>query len=158
MWLSKSTSVVNLAASLVKQGKKVAVLDGDSQHSLTVSLGVKEPDKLKNSLSTIIADIIGDKEIDLETSIINHSEGISLLPSNNSLAGTEIVLAPLMGRETVLRRLLEVMSPHFDFVLLDTPPTLELLTINALAAAHSVIIPVAPKFLDAKGLGSKGEV
>ena len=148
----KSTSVVNLGASLAKQGKRVLVLDGDSQHSLTVSLGVKEPDKLQNTLSTIIADIIGDREINWTESIINHSEGITLLPSNNSLAGIEITLAPLMGREAVIRQLLEVASPHFDFVLLDTPPTLDLLTINALAAAHSVIIPVAPKFLDAKGL------
>ena len=148
----KSTSVVNLGASLAKQGKKVLVVDGDSQHSLTISLGVKEPDKLQSSLATIIADIVGDREYDWTASVINHTEGITLLPSNNSLAGIEIVLAPLMGRETVMRQLLEVVSPHFDFVLLDTPPTLDLLTINALAAAHSVIIPVAPKFLDAKGL------
>ena len=148
----KSTSVVNLGASLAKQGKKVLVLDGDSQHSLTVSLGVKEPDKLQSSLSTLITDIISNKDIKWETSIITHSEGMALLPSNNSLAGIEITLAPLMGRETVMGQLLEVISPHFDVVLIDTPPTLDLLTINALAAAHSVIIPVAPKFLDAKGL------
>jgi len=122
----KSTSAVNLGASLAKQGKRVLVLDGDSQHSLTVSLGVKEPDKLQNTLSTIIADIIGDREINWTESIINHSEGITLLPSNNSLAGIEIVLAPLMGREAVIRQLLEVVSPYFDFVLLDTPPTLDL--------------------------------
>lgn len=148
----KSTSVVNLGASLARQGKKVLVLDGDSQHSLTVSLGVREPDKLQGTLSSIIADIIDERETDWAKGIIDHSENMSLLPSNNSLAGIEIVLAPLMGRETVMRRLLEAVSPHYDYVLLDTPPTLDLLTINALAAANSVIIPVAPKFLDAKGL------
>ena len=148
----KSTSVVNLGASLAKQGKKVLVVDGDSQHSLTVSLGVKEPDRLQNTLASIIIDIVNDRVFNWMVSIINHQEGIALLPSNNSLAGIEIVLAPLMGREAVMRRLLEVVSPHFDFVLLDTPPTLDLLTINALATAHSVLIPVAPKFLDVKGL------
>jgi chromosome partitioning protein len=148
----KSTTVVNLGASLAKQGKKVLVIDGDSQHSLTVSLGVKEPDKLKVTLATVMSRIITDEDFDPAAGIIYHEEGIDLMPSNNSLAGIEIVLAPLIGRETILRQYISKVKPLYQYILIDTAPTLDLLTVNALAAANSVIVPVAPKFLDAKGL------
>jgi len=75
-----------------------------------------------------------------------------LLPSNSSLTGIELALAPLIGRETVLRQYVDMIKPLYDYILIDTPPTLDLLTINALAVADSVIIPVVPRFLDAKGL------
>jgi len=100
----KTMTSVSLAASLARQGKKVLIIDADSQHSATVSLGVKEPDKLEVSLATIMQSIIKEQELDPLDGIISHSEGISLMPSNNGLAGMEIVLAPIMGRETVLRR------------------------------------------------------
>jgi len=153
----KTMTVVSLAAALARQGMKVLVVDSDSQHSLTVSLGVGEPDKLRVTLATVMSDIIDDKEVavDIEnpqSGIIQHEEGIHLMPANNSLAGVEIALAPLIGRETVLKQYIDMIKPMYDYVLIDTPPTLDLLTVNALAAADSVIIPVAPKFLDAKGL------
>jgi len=148
----KTMTTVSLAASLARQGKKVLIIDADSQHSATVSLGVKEPDKLTVSLATVMQNIIREQEIDPTEGIISHDEGISLMPSNNGLAGMEIVLAPIIGRETVLRRYIGIVRNHFDYVLLDTAPTLDLLAINSLAAADSVIVPVAPKFLDAKGL------
>jgi len=96
--------------------------------------------------------IINEQDIDPMMGIIRHSEGVDLLPANNSLAGLEISLAGLIGRETVLRQYIEKVKPFYDFIILDTAPTLDLLTINALAAADSIIIPVCPKFLDAKGL------
>jgi len=148
----KSTSCISLAAGLARQGKKVLIIDADSQHSATVSLGIKEPDKLEVTLATIMQSIIKEQEIDPLDGIISHDEGIHLLPSNNGLAGMEIVLAPIMGRETVLRQYIDKIRGLFEYVLIDTAPTLDLLAINALAAADSVIIPVAPKFLDAKGL------
>ena len=148
----KSTTTVSLGASLARQGKKVLVIDGDSQQSLTVSLGVKEPDKLEATLATVMLDIMAEKDIDPNIGIIHHAEGIDLMPSNNSLAGIEIALAPLIGRETVLRQYISELKPLYDFILIDTAPTLDLLTVNALAAADSVIIPVTPKFLDAKGM------
>jgi len=151
---------VSLGVSLVRQGKKILLIDADSQHSATVSLGVKEPDKLEVSLATIMQGIIreqgqdnADRQgIDPSYGIISHDEGISLMPSNNGLAGMEIVLAPIMGRETVLRQYIYKVRRHYDYILIDTAPTLDLLAINALVSANSVIIPVAPKFLDAKGL------
>jgi len=148
----KTMTSVSLAASLARQGKKVLIVDADSQHSATVSLGVKEPDKLTVTLATIIQHIINEQEIDPAEGIISHDEGIALMPSSNKLAGMEIVLAPIMGRETVLRQYIDKVRILYDYILIDTAPTLDLLAINALAAADSVIIPVAPKYLDAKGL------
>jgi chromosome partitioning protein len=148
----KSMTSVSLAASLARQGKKVMIIDADSQHSTTVSLGVAEPDKLTVTLATIMQNIIMEQEIDPMDGIISHYEEISLLPSNNGLAGMEIALAPIIGRETVLRQYIEMVRSLFDYILIDTAPTLDLLAVNSLAAADSVIIPVAPKFLDAKGL------
>jgi chromosome partitioning protein len=128
------------------------IIDADSQHSATVSLGVAEPDKLTVTLATVMQSIIMEQEINPMDGIISHDEGVSLLPSNNGLAGMEIALAPIIGRETVLRQYIDKVRGLFDYILIDTAPTLDLLAVNALAAADSVIIPVAPKFLDAKGL------
>jgi chromosome partitioning protein len=154
----KTMTSVSLGASLARQGKQVLIVDADSQHSATVSLGVAEPDKLAVSLATVMQKIILEQEIDPVEGIISHDEGISLMPSNNGLAGMEISLAPIIGRETVLRQYIDKVRSLFDYVLIDTAPTLDLLAVNALAAADSVIIPVAPKYLDAKVLSSQGEV
>jgi len=148
----KSFTTASLAVGLARQGKRVLCLDCDNQHSLTISMGVAEPDKLPVTLKTIISDIINEKDIDPTAGIIRHSEGINLMPANNSLTGMELTLAPLIGRETILKQYIEKVRPLYDYCLVDTGPTLDLMTVNALAAADSVLIPVAPKFLDAKGL------
>ena len=115
-------------------------------------MGITQPDNLEVSLATVMSEVINEKEINPTEGIIHHSEGVDLMPSNNSLAGMEIALAPLIGRETILRQYIEMVKPLYDYCLIDTAPTLDLLTVNALAAANSVIIPVCPKYLDAKGL------
>ena len=148
----KTMTCVSLGVSLAQRGKKVLIIDADSQHSATVSLGIAEPDKLAVTLATIMQSIIKEQEIDSMDGLISHDEGISLLPSNNGLAGMEIALVPVIGRETVLRQYIDKVRGLFDYILIDTAPILDLLAINSLAAADSVIIPVAPKFLDAKGL------
>ena len=150
--VGKTTTAISLGASLVRHGKRVLIVDADSQHSATISLGVVEPDKLPFTLATVMQNIISEQEIDPTKGIISHSEGMMLLPSNNRLEGMEISLAPIIGRETVLRQYIDKVRSLFDYILIDTAPTLDLLSINALAAADSVIIPVTPKFLDAKGL------
>ena len=148
----KTMTTASLGVGLARQGMKTLVIDADSQHSLTISLGVKEPDKLSVTLASVIHNIIEEKDIDPKLGIIHHAEGVDLMPSNNSLAGIEIALAPLIGRETMLRQYIGKIKPLYDYILIDTAPALDLLTINALAAANSAIIPVAPKYLDAKGL------
>ena len=150
----KSFTAASLGVGLARQGKKTLVIDTDNQHSLTVSMGVTEPDKLPVTLATVIVDIINEKDIDPTAGIIHHAEGVDLMPANNSLTGLELALAPLIGRETILRQYIDKVNPLYDYLLIDTCPSLGLLTVNALAAADSAIIPVTPKYLDAKGLCS----
>lgn len=150
--VGKTMTAASLGVGLAREGKKTLVIDTDSQHSLTIGLGVKEPDKLPVTLATIMNSIISEREFDPTDGLIHHVEGVDLLPANSSLSGIELALAPLIGRETVLRQYIEMVKPLYDFILIDTAPTLDLLTVNALAASDSVIIPVSPRFLDAKGL------
>jgi chromosome partitioning protein len=150
--VGKTQTAVNLGVGLARQGKRVLCIDADSQHSLTVSLGVSEPDKLTDTLATVLSHIINEQIFAPTTGILQHSEGVDLLPANNILAGLEISLAGLIGRETILRQYVDIVKPLYDYIIIDAAPTLDLLTINALAASDAIIIPVCPKFLDAKGL------
>jgi len=150
--VGKTMTVASLGAGLVRQGKSVICLDADAQHSLTVSFGISEPGKLPVTLSTMISNIINETNFDPLLGIIRHKDGVDLLPSNNTLAGMEIALAGLIGRETVLRQYINMVKQQYDYIIVDCAPSLGLLTVNALAAADSIIIPVVPKFLDAKGL------
>ena len=149
----KSMTTASLGVGLAQQGKKTLIIDADTQYSLSVSMGVSETEKLPVTLATVMSDIINEKGTDPTAGIIHHSEGVDLLPANRALEGMELTLASmLIGRETVLRQYIEMVEPLYDYCLIDTAPSLNLLTVNALAAADSVIIPVVPKFLDAKGL------
>ena len=150
--VGKTTTSVNFGIGLSRKGHKVLLIDADSQHSLTASLGVREPEKLTVTLASVISEIIGEREINTKAGIINHSEGVDFLPSNSTLTGIELQLAPLISRESILRQYIDKVKQEYSYVIIDTAPTLDLLTINTLAAADSVIIPVCPKYLDALGL------
>jgi len=150
--VGKTMTAASLSAGLVRQGKNVLCLDADAQHSLTVSFGISEPSKLPVTLSTMMSNIINETDFDPTSGIVSHSDGVHLLPSNNTLASMEIALAGLIGRETVLRQYIDKVKPLYDYVIVDCAPSLDLLTINALAAADNIIIPVVPRYLDAKGL------
>ena len=150
--VGKTTTTVNLGVGLAKQGKRVMLLDADPQGSLTVSLGVKNPDDLPVSLANIMQAVIEDKSIPEKIGILRHDEGVELLPSNIELSGTEIALFNTMSREYVLRSYLETVKKHYDYILIDCMPSLGMMTINALSAADSVIIPSQPSFLSTKGL------
>lgn len=150
--VGKTTTSVSLGIGLAREGNKVLLIDADSQHSLTASLGVREPEKLTVTLASVISEIIGERDIDATMGIIHHPEGVDYLPSNSTLTGIELALAPLIGRESILRQYIDKVKNDYNYIIIDTAPTLDLLTINALAAADSVIIPVCPKYLDALGL------
>jgi chromosome partitioning protein len=150
--VGKTMTAASLGAGLARQGKSVLCVDADAQHSLTVSFGISEPVKLPVTLSTLMSNIINETGFDPASGIIHHSDGIDLLPSNNTLASMEIALAGLIGRETVLRQYIDMIRPLYDYIIVDCAPSLDLLTINALAAADSIIIPVVPRYLDVKGL------
>ena len=150
--VGKSVTTASLAFGLAREGKKVLALDADAQHSLTVSLGVRKPEALPVTLATVISNIISDVSFNPCEGIIKHQEGIDLMPANLNLVGAELSLVQAIGRETVLRRYIEMTQADYDYVVIDTSPSLGLLTLNSLAAADRVIIPVAPKYLDAKGM------
>ena len=149
--VGKTTTTVNLGVGLVTAGKKVLLVDADPQGSLTVSLGVKNPDALDVSLSSLMQSLMEDERLS-GNAIIKHKEGVDLLPSNIELSGIETGLFNVMSREYVLKNAIEGMKQNYDYILIDCMPSLGMMTINALVAADSVIIPSQPNFLSTKGL------
>ena len=150
--VGKTTTAVNLGVSLAKQGKKVLLIDADAQANLTMALGYSRPDDIPITLPTIMQDIIDDKPLDVSQGIIRHGEGVDLLPSNIELSGFEVRLINAMSRERVLKTYVNAVKKDYDYVLIDCMPSLGMITINALAAADSVVIPTQPHYLSAKGL------
>ena len=150
--VGKTTSTVNLGVGLAREGKKVLLVDGDPQGSLTISMGIQDPDSLTETLSTLMLAEMEDKPIPPDFGIIHHQEGVDLLPGNIELSGVELSLVNTMSRELVLRNVLNRLRNNYDYILIDCMPSLGLMNINALAAADNVIIPLQPQFLSTKGL------
>ena len=148
----KTTTTVNLGIGLAKEGKKVLLVDTDPQASLTVSLGNPCPDDLSPTLSDLMGKIMMENPITPDEGILHHPEGVDLVPSNIELSGMEVALVNAMSRETILRQYLDTVKQNYDYILLDCMPSLGMLTVNALAAADNVLIPVQAAYLPAKGL------
>ena len=148
----KTTTCENLGVGLAMEGKKVLLVDVDPQSSLTISMGWPKPDELDTTLATLMGKVLEDKPIQPGEGILHHAEGVDLIPSSIELAGMEVGLVNAMSREKVLKQVLEVNKRSYDFILLDCTPSLGMLTINALAAADSALIPVQAQYLPAKGL------
>ena len=150
--VGKTTTTVNLGVGLACNRKKVLLIDADPQGSLTISLGIKNPDALDVSLATVMDAAIEDRSMDESAGILHHGEGVDILPSNIELSGMETGLFNIMSREYVLRNYIDSVRKNYDYILIDCMPSLGMMTINALVAADSVIIPSQPSFLSAKGL------
>lgn len=148
----KTTTCENLGIGLAMEGKKVLLVDTDPQASLTISLGYPVPDRISPTLSDLMKKIVSDQPIESGEGILHHPEGVDLVPANIELAGMEVSLVNVMSRERVLKQYLDSVKKEYDFILLDCMPSLGMLTINALAAADNVIIPVQAQYLPAKGL------
>lgn len=148
----KTTTCVNLGIDLVHEGKKVLLVDCDPQGSLTISLGHPQPDVLSVTLADLMGKAMNDEPIASGEGVLRHEEGVDLLPANISLAGVEASLVNAMSRETTLKRVLASYSKDYDHILLDCSPSLGMLTINALAAADRIIVPVQAQYLSVKGV------
>ena len=151
--VGKTTSTVNLGVGLAQAGNRVLLVDDDPQHSLTISLGIRNADEaLDTTLATAMQAEIRDEPVPWEDDIIHSGEGVDLLPANIELSGVEMSLFNAMSREQVLKSVLSRVKENYDYILIDCMPSLGLMSVNALAAADSVIIPSAPDFLSTKGL------
>ena len=146
--VAKTTTTVNLAAYLAAAGRRVLVVDTDPQGNATTSLGV-DPRTLELSLYNVLIEQTPVQKVLTLTDRV----GLDLVPSTTDLAGAEVEMARLMARERLLERALRPVLAHYDYILIDEPPSLGLLTINGLtAASHGVIIPVQCEYLALEGL------
>lgn len=150
--VGKTVTAVSLGIGLAREGKRVLLVDVDAQGSLTASLGYQHPDQMEVTLATVMGQVIQDLPLQPGMGILHHSEGVDLLPANIELSGLEVTLVNTMSRETVLRECLHSVQEQYDVILLDCCPSLGMLTINALAAADQVLIPVQANYLSIKGL------
>jgi len=150
--VGKTTTCANLGIGLAQEGKRVLLIDSDPQGSLTISLGHQQPDQLSTTLSDVMNCVLMDRQIQPDMGILRHEEGVSLMPANIELSGMEVALVNAMSRETVMRQYLNTVKQDYDYVLIDCMPSLGMLTVNALATADSVLIPVQAQYLSAKGL------
>jgi len=138
---------MNLGAALAEAGDRVLLVDLDPQGTLTMAHGF-DPDSLSNTIYSVLV----DKHSDITEVILQTTNGPDLIPANLDLSAAEVELLSELGRETCLRDSLKTLSASYSFTLIDCPPSLGLLTINALVAANAVIIPVATQYLRFRGL------
>lgn len=146
--VGKTTSVVNIGARLANIGKKVLLIDLDPQASLSQSLGITDPE------TTIYDSIRGEHPLQP----LNIYENLELVPSTLDLSGAEIELSSQMGREYILKELIQDIKTDYDYIFIDSPPSLGLLTVNALTSADEVYIPLQAQFLAMRGLTKLSEV
>lgn len=148
--VGKTTSVINIGAGLAKLGKKVLLIDLDAQANLTQSLGVDATD-LEGNIYTVISGSSKPKPIAIK-------DKLDLIPSTLDLSGAEVELVGEVGGEYILREVLEPLRKQYDYILIDCPPSLGLLTINALTGADEVLIPLQAQYLATQGLAKLTEV
>lgn len=151
--VGKTTTTFNLGVALANQGKKVLLVDSDSQADLTAYMGWYDQDSLKTTMADLVQRAITDVPINTEQAILHHDENVDLIPSSLALANIENSLINAMSREYVTKDILSSVKDRYDYVLIDCMPSLGMITLNALASADKVIIPVQPQYLAAKGMG-----
>ena len=145
--VGKTTTCINLAAYLAQEGKKVLIVDFDPQHNASSGVGVEITDKTV-SIYNVMCDQVDPTDAIQLTAV----KGLEILPSTQDLVGAEIELVRMSGRERVLRNCLEKIKDSYDYIFIDCPPTLTLLTVNALTAADTVIIPILCEYFALEGI------
>lgn len=147
--VGKTTTAINLAASLAVLEKKVLIIDADAQANTTSGLNFSPDNDQKRTLYEVM---IGERDI-RDTLIQTEIAGLHMIPSHINLVGAEIEMLKVENRESVLKDALAPISDEYDFIIIDCSPSLGLITVNSLTAADSVIIPVQPEFFALEGLG-----
>jgi chromosome partitioning protein len=150
--VGKTTTAVNLGIGLAMQGKKILLIDADPQSDLTACLGWRDSDSLPQTLTNKLAAVMREESQDPFAGILSHEEKVDLVPSNLELSALEMSLVTAMSRESVMKNYLSQVKDNYDYVLIDCMPSLGMITLNALTAADSVIIPVQAQYLPAKGM------
>ena len=150
--VGKTTTALNAAIGMARNGYDVLIIDFDPQGDLTSSLGWKTNDALENSVSSMLDDYINDESIHYDSLILNHPEAVDVIPANIELADFEMRLVSVINREQTLSNCIEPLRSKYDYIFIDCPPSLGMLTVNALAAADEVLIPVQTQYLPAKGM------
>lgn len=150
--VGKTTTTFNLGVALAKNGKKVLLVDADPQGDLTTYMGWHNADNIPITLSTLMGRTMNDMDVNAKEAVLHHSEGVDLIPTNLELASMEVSLVNAMSREYTMRNSISELKDNYDYVLIDCMPSLGMITINALASADKVIIPVQSEFLAAKGM------
>lgn len=150
--VSKTTTTENVAIGLARNGCNVLIVDFDPQGDLTSCLGWKNNDSLEHSVSSMLDDYINDNDINYESLILQHEEHVDLIPANIELADFEMRLVSVINREQTLSNCIEPLRNQYDYIFIDCPPSLGMLTVNALSAADEVLIPVQTQYLPAKGM------
>ena len=148
--VGKTTTCVNLAAALVRCGKKVLIIDADPQGHASLYLGMREGEKV--TITNMIQYVIMGMPFDPHEAIRHHKEGMDLIVANQLLVGIEATLYSLQDKDRILKTYVDMVAPEYDFVFIDCGPKLNAWTVNILAAANSVLIPVQPQPLAADGL------
>ena len=146
--VGKTTTNINLAACLAMKGKKILVLDLDPQGNTTSGLGVSKRGLEATSYDLLVDDAVSPESVIIPTKV----EGLDIIPASVDLAGAEIELVRLEGREKRLKKALEDIRDGYDYIFIDCPPSLGLLTINALTAVDSVLIPIQCEFYALEGV------
>lgn len=150
--VGKTTTAVNLGIGLARKGKKVLLIDADPQGSMTASLGYVQPDEIGVTLATVMMNLINEEEVTPMDGILHHAEGVDLLPANIELSALEVSMTSVIARETIMKGYVELVKPFYEYIIIDCMPSLGMMTINALASADSVLIPVQTAYLPVKGL------
>ena len=151
--VGKTTTTLSLGVGLVRHGYKVLLVDADPQGNLTTSLGWYSPDELSYTLSNLITDtLFCERSANVMNAILKHDEGVDIIPANTELSSVEARLVTAKNRETAIKNILKGLKNDYDYILIDCKPSLGMITINALTAADSVIIPVQAQYLPAKGM------
>lgn len=145
--VGKTTTAINMSACIAQQGKKVLLIDLDPQGNATTGIGVD-----KNKLKSNVYDVLLEGKKVSQTVVKTNTENLDLLPCNNDLVGAEIPMSAMPSREFILKKALAEVQDLYDYVFIDCPPSLGLLTLNALTACDGVIIPIQSEFFALEGL------